>query len=112
MRVVNGIELDDGVDEPDAYDWRQSYGSWHEFLYMKSKTTPITTSARKLLQLRYDTGKLDSGIEELFLQMEQMEISMYEARSKAEEYRDAYGKHFDDYSSVLSLPWENHMPKY
>ena len=24
MRIVNGIELDDGVDEPDAYEWHDS----------------------------------------------------------------------------------------
>jgi hypothetical protein len=27
MRIVNGIELDDGVDEPDAYDWHDQYES-------------------------------------------------------------------------------------
>lgn len=24
MRTVNGIELDDGVDEPEAYDWHDA----------------------------------------------------------------------------------------
>lgn len=27
MRIVNGIELDDGVDEPVAYDWHDRYES-------------------------------------------------------------------------------------
>ena len=34
MRTVNGIELDDGVDEPDAYDWRSSHESYHKHLYV------------------------------------------------------------------------------
>lgn len=25
MRSINGIDLDDGVDEPDAYDWHDEY---------------------------------------------------------------------------------------
>lgn len=33
MRVVNGIEMDDGVDEPDAYDWHSQYSTYHEYLY-------------------------------------------------------------------------------
>ena len=34
MRIVNGIELDDGVDEPDAYDWRTRHESYHKHLYV------------------------------------------------------------------------------
>jgi hypothetical protein len=25
MRIINGTELDDGVDEPDAYGWHDQY---------------------------------------------------------------------------------------
>lgn len=35
MRIVNGIEMDDGVDESDAYDWRDQYSTYHEYLYME-----------------------------------------------------------------------------
>lgn len=37
MRIVNGIELDDGVDEPGAYEWHDSpdeYQPYHKQLYM------------------------------------------------------------------------------
>jgi hypothetical protein len=37
MRIVNGIELDDGVDEPDACEWHDStdeYQPYHKHLYV------------------------------------------------------------------------------
>jgi hypothetical protein len=34
MRIANGEELDDGVDEPDAYDWRDRHDSYHKHLYV------------------------------------------------------------------------------
>lgn len=38
---------------------------------------------------------------------EQLDRNCDEARKLAEQYRDAYGQIFDDYSSSRSLPWES-----
>lgn len=55
MRIVNGIELDDGVDEPDAYDWHDSLNPERDAIWEKH-CSPTPALCGELLEF---SGKME-----------------------------------------------------
>lgn len=44
MRIMNEIALDDGVDEPDSYDWICRNESFHKHLYVDDSPRQVWIS--------------------------------------------------------------------